>query len=91
MDGHIETIHVTLGHARAGDVRNALRLLGREERVIGLSKDLTFGPISLLDPDSRQEWIGTVLRYEPGEEPDEAEEPWAEATSMNVYPAIGFA
>ena len=86
MNDVIETVHVTFGRTRAEDIRSALRLSGHQERVIGLSKDLAVGPINPPEPGARQEWIRDVLRCEPDDEPDEAEEPWAEATSTATYP-----
>ena len=86
MNGDVETIHVVFGCARAETIRNALRVLGSKERVIGLPNDLSLGPINPPDPDVRQEWIKSSLRCEPHDDMREAEKPWTEATSSDVYP-----
>ncbi len=83
-----KVVHVAWGAARADSVRQALRLQGRSERVIGLTHVLNVGPIEPFDPDMRRIWF--VANTRPDDEPDEGptdpEAPWAEATDPRVHP-----
>ena len=81
-----ETVHVAYGVSRADAIRDALRMEGCTERVVALPATLSHGPIDPLDPDARQAWVRTVLRCAPDDDWREPEEPWAEATTADVYP-----
>ena len=81
-------VHVVFGTSRAGSIRDGLRLLGCQDRVIGLPSDLSFGPVDPPDAVRRREWMRSVLRCPPCEMPDEAEEPWLEATAACPRPVF---
>jgi hypothetical protein len=88
MSDDVEIVHVVHGRSIAETLRDALRSQGCEERVIGLSGDLNYGPIDPPDPDVRQAWIRTVLRCDPADDRREPEAPWTDATSAAVYPVF---
>ena len=85
IDGN-EFVHVTLGDARADEIREALHRLGHAGRVIGLRTDLLVGPINPPDPDTRRSWMKSILHCEPDAEDFELEEPLVEATSPGIHP-----
>jgi hypothetical protein len=56
-------LHVVFNRSAAGSLKQALDLAGRDERVIGLCDDFSFGPISSDGPDVRAQWVEDVLGY----------------------------
>lgn len=54
-------LHVVFGRSAAGSLEKALKLVGRDEPVIGLSDDFSFGPIASSDPGVRVRWVEEVL------------------------------
>jgi len=57
------TLHIVFNSSAAAGLRDALRQAGRDERVVGLSDCLSFGPINPPDPELRREWVETELDY----------------------------
>jgi hypothetical protein len=55
------TTHIVFGDAGAIELRDALRQLGREDRVLDYPDDLSFGPISPADPMKRANWVADML------------------------------
>lgn len=51
------TLHITFSEAGADVLREALRLAGRDARVISLPDDLSMGPVGPADPDRRLAWF----------------------------------
>lgn len=51
------TLHITFSEAGAEVLREALRLAGRDGRVIALPDDLSMGPVGPADPDRRRAWF----------------------------------
>ncbi|MDP1736852.1 MAG: DUF3658 domain-containing protein [Caulobacter sp.] len=51
------TLHITFSEAGADVLREALRLAGRDARVISLPDDLSMGPVGPADPDRRPAWF----------------------------------
>jgi len=76
-------LHITFNMSIAGSVRQALRMAGREGRVVGFSDDLSFGPIGV-SPAARAGWIAGVVGFDFAEIADEAEKFWREAVSPDV-------
>jgi hypothetical protein len=66
----------------AVDLRKALARLGRDEEVIALVDDLSFGPIDPQNPEARHRWVESELGYSGWEDVvREAEEFWMQALS----------
>jgi hypothetical protein len=79
------TLHVVFGLSAAACLRDALRLAGRNERVVGLSDCLSFGPIDPPDPALRRDWVEEKLEYTGWEEVvGQAASFWTEAMSLDV-------
>ncbi|TYL97457.1 DUF1835 domain-containing protein [Bradyrhizobium rifense] len=57
------TLHIVFNSSAAACLRDALRQAGRDERVVGLSDSLSFGPINPPDPELRRKWVETELDY----------------------------
>ena len=56
-DAALPTLHVMFGMSAAGSLRQALELAGRDERVVGLPDDLSFGRIDPPDAAPRvRQW-----------------------------------
>jgi hypothetical protein len=55
------TLHIVFGEAGTANLREALTLLGRADRVIAFPDDLSFGPIVPSDAASRAQWISKEL------------------------------
>jgi Protein of unknown function/Domain of unknown function (DUF1835) len=76
--------HVAFTPPGAENLRTALRNAGRDERVIGLSDDLRFGPIDRDDPLLRARWIRNELGLTGwGDVAAESEWFWQQALSSN--------
>src|ERR1700677_3883014 len=61
------TLPVVFNPPAAGSLRQALELAGRDESVIGLFDNFSFGPIASGDPDVRARWVEDVLGFEWGD------------------------
>ena len=93
MNGQVESVHVTFGWSRAESIRDALLLIGCNERVIGLPDDLSFGPINPPDANLRRSWAKSQLRRDLDgdwryDDLLDTEKTWAEATAPNIYPVF---
>ena len=75
-------LHVVFNLSAAATLRQALGQAGRNERVIGLSDSLSFGPIDPPDPGLRATWVEQELGYSGWDEVGgEAKSFWDEALS----------
>ncbi|CCD98978.1 conserved hypothetical protein [Bradyrhizobium sp. STM 3809] len=54
-------LHVVFNMSAAGTLRAALQQAGRDDRVIGLGDNLSFGPIDPPDPALRTAWVDQKL------------------------------
>ncbi len=88
MTENVENVHVAFGWAIAESICDALRMLGRNERVIGLPENLSFGPINPPDTKFRHAWMRSILRCEPSDGLREIEQSWTIVTSPDVYPVF---
>ena len=88
MNEEIESVHVAFGWPITDSIRHALRLLGRNERVIELPDNLSFGPINPPDTNLRRAWMESVLQCELSDDLAGIEKAWAEATASEVYPVF---
>jgi hypothetical protein len=79
------TLHIAFNKSIAGSVKQALRTMGRNDRVSGLCDDLSFGPIDALSSDSRAQWIENVVGFDFTEVVHEAELFWGEAISPGIH------
>jgi Protein of unknown function/Domain of unknown function (DUF1835) len=81
-------LHVVFGMSAAASLRQALYQVDRHERVIGLSDDLSCGPINTVTAELRRHWFQEGMGYE--DEDDEygrsADVFWTEATRPDVFP-----
>jgi Protein of unknown function/Domain of unknown function (DUF1835) len=57
------TLHIVFNPSAAHGLRDALRQAGREERVVGFSDNLSFGPINPPDPGLRTRWVEEELSH----------------------------
>src|ERR1700722_7004884 len=55
------TVHIVFGEAGEIELRDALRQLGRDDRVLEFPDDLSFGPITPPDPTVRATWVAETL------------------------------
>lgn len=84
-------IHILFGEAGAIELRDALRQLGRGDRVLEFPDDLSFGPIAPADPAMRATWVAETL-YEDGWHaivPD-IEKFWSDALSADERHVVWF-
>lgn len=58
------TVHVVFGDSAAEVLREALRMVGRGDRVVDLGDDLSVGPIDPAEPRARAAWMAQELGYE---------------------------
>jgi hypothetical protein len=56
-------LHVLFSASAAGELRRALSLAGRPDRVVCSFDNLSFGPINPPDCDSRTAWLEEMLGY----------------------------
>jgi hypothetical protein len=56
-------LHVVFSQCAAETLKETLALAGRNEPVIGLHEDFSYGPIASNDPGDRDQWIETGLGY----------------------------
>ncbi len=74
---------MTIGSSAAGSLRLALRTLGRRERVLSLTDDLSFGPINPPDPRHRMRWCAEELGFDDDPEVSSyIDEFWATVTTL---------
>ncbi len=83
-------LHVVFHMSGAFSLRDALKEAGRDERVVGLPDDLSFGPIDPPSPEARAEWCGEELGWEWGDVVAEAEAFWAAVLSPDIRPIAWF-
>ena len=57
-------VHVAFGHSAAKSLRDALKSLGRDERVAMYPDDLGYGPINPSSVEARAEFWGEVMLFE---------------------------
>lgn len=77
-----ETTHILFGEAGAIELRDALRQLGRDDRVLEFPDDLSFGPIAPGDSTTRAKWVGEALGDDDWQEiVPHVERFWAQALS----------
>jgi len=79
-------VHVVFSSSAAVTLRRALAGIGRMERVIGLSEDLSFGPIDPPSASARGAWIECELNYDFEEILQDADRFWEEAMSPHILP-----
>jgi hypothetical protein len=73
-------LHVVFNPPAAAELRRALAQIGRDDRVVGLFDDLSFGPINPPDPGPRAQWMERELGWKGWEEVgDEVAAFWATA------------
>ena len=77
-------LHVVFGMSAAASLRQALHQVDRHERVIGLSDDLSCGPINPVTPELRRHWLQEGIGYE--DDGSSADVFWTEATRPDVFP-----
>lgn len=79
----LPTLHIVFNLSAAADLREALARMGRADQVLGLSDDLSFGPIDPPDPGRRAQWVETELEFEGWDEVgEEADAFWAQVLSF---------
>ncbi len=61
-------LHVVFNRSAAGSLKEALALAGRNDPVIGLFDNFSFGPIASDEADDRVRWVEDVLGYDGWEE-----------------------
>ncbi len=61
-------VHVAFGPSGVGSLRLAFETIGRDEEVLGLADDLSFGPIDVRDVRDRMQWTVDELGFEPDAE-----------------------
>jgi Protein of unknown function/Domain of unknown function (DUF1835) len=77
-------LHIVFNPSAAGCLRDALRMSGRDERVVCLFDSLCFGPINPAEPELRTTWVEEELGYTGWEEiVGEATSFWSEALSIS--------
>jgi Protein of unknown function/Domain of unknown function (DUF1835) len=77
-------LHIVFNPSAAGCLRDALRMSGRDERVVCLFDSLCFGPINPAEPELRTTWVEEELGYTGWEEVvGEATSFWPEALSIS--------
>lgn len=85
------TIHIVFGEAGEIELRDALRQVGRDDRVLDFPDDLSFGPIAPPDPTVRATWVAET-RFEDGWRAivPEVEKFWADALSADERHIVWF-
>ncbi len=78
-------LHVVFGMSAAGSIRQALRQIGCNERVIGFPDDLSVGPIDVPEARYRKDWLDDELSY-PLEISSQSDQFWTDAMSPDVSP-----
>jgi len=87
------TCHILFSDTAARSLTEALGRIGREDRVISLPDDLSFGPISPPDPVAREDWMRRELGFDPTDEEwpiDQVGAFWAEALATPAHRIVWF-
>jgi Protein of unknown function/Domain of unknown function (DUF1835) len=58
-----DLLHVLFNSSAAGELRRALAIAGRNDRVVCSFDDLSFGPINPPDADLRARWVAEEMGY----------------------------
>lgn len=61
-------VHVAFSPSGLGSLKLALKTMGRDEEVLGLADDLSFGPIDVRDVHERMQWGVDELGFDPSPE-----------------------
>jgi hypothetical protein len=87
----LPTLHIVFIDVGAPDLREALTRLGRDDRVVAFSDNLSFGPIAPSDPALRAQWIAQELD-EPGwkEIVPQVEQFWADVLAPEQKHVVWF-
>jgi len=56
-------LHVVFTDTGAADLREALKTSGRDDAVVCLADNLSFGPIDPVDPEARRNWVEKELGF----------------------------
>jgi Domain of unknown function (DUF1835) len=56
-------LHVVFTETGAADLREALKASGRDDAVVSLADNLSFGPIDPADPEARRTWVEKELGF----------------------------
>jgi hypothetical protein len=82
-------VHVVFSLSAAGCLKDALVQMHCDQRVIGQSDNLSFGPINGVGHAARVDWIRKEFGYAKHEEILQSDDLfWAEATSPEVRPVV---
>ena len=81
-------LHIAFNLSAAGTVRQALRSMHSEERVIGFIDNLSFGPIDSPSVESRVKWVENVVGFDWLEVVQRAELFWSDATSQDISATV---
>jgi hypothetical protein len=79
--------HILFSETAAHSLGEALRAVGRDDRVIYLPDDLSFGPINPPDPVAREDWMRRELGMDLTDEAwpiDQVEAFWSEALATSA-------
>lgn len=86
-----DQVHIVIGEAGAAELRQALRELGRDDRVLEFPDDLSFGPIAPPDPAIRAAWIADTLHEDDWHEiVPHVEKFWADVLSAGEHHVVWF-
>jgi Protein of unknown function/Domain of unknown function (DUF1835) len=77
-------LHIVFSDSGATALRKALRSEGRDDRVISLLDDLSFGPINPPDADMRKTWVEQEFGFAGWPDTPEGPWPWAETEFGDV-------
>ena len=84
-------LHVLFGPSAEGSLRDGLAAAGRQDQVVCLYDDLSFGPINPPDADARIEWIEEELGYTEWDDVTAATRPFLVASlSPDIRPVAWF-
>lgn len=85
------TAHIVFSEAGAIELRDALRELGRDDRVLEYPDELGFGPIAPPDPRVRAKWVADTL-HDDGWHAivPHVEKFWADALAGNEHHVVWF-
>ncbi len=72
-------LHVVFGLSAAGSLREAIRVSGLPDEVIGFIDDFSCGPTDSTDTVARQDFVDEVLNYEVGDDAEQIESFWQSA------------
>jgi hypothetical protein len=56
-------LHVVFTDTGAADLREALKTSGRDDAIVSLADNLSFGPIDPVDPEARRNWVEKELGF----------------------------